>query len=123
MFRLIRWVLLLTMLAVLVWFAATVPVGRRTLWAHLRAIFGTREARDLAEGTREEASKVAEKIRRTLQPDAGAHPGKEHNRGVERPPERRRAPLDPIEPSDRRDLDRLVRDKTRRPTRPSSPER
>jgi hypothetical protein len=68
MFRLIRLLISLAMTAVFIWFAVTVPLGKHTLWGHLRAIFGTQEARDLAEGTREQAHKVADRVREELHP-------------------------------------------------------
>jgi len=46
----------------------TVPLGKRTLWGHVHAIFGTQEARDLADGTEEEAKKVAQKVKEELRP-------------------------------------------------------
>jgi hypothetical protein len=74
MFRLVRFLISLAMTAAFIWFAVTVPLGRLTLWGHLRAIFGTQEARDLAEGTREEAQKVAERVREELHRDMATPP-------------------------------------------------
>ncbi len=67
MFGLVRFLISLAMLAAFAWFAVTVPLGKRTLWGHLHAIFATQEARDLAEGTKEEAEKVAHKVKDELQ--------------------------------------------------------
>ena len=75
MFGLIRLLISLAMLAAFVWFAVTIPLGKRTLWGHTRAIFGSQEAKDLAEGTKEEAEKVARKVKDELhQPDMKAAP-------------------------------------------------
>jgi hypothetical protein len=102
MFALIRFLISLAMLAVFVWFAVTVPIGKRTLWGHARAIWGTQEAKDLADGTKEEAEKVAERVRQELHSvDMGAAPRRAH------------APLDPVDERDRRNLDRLVKQKSR----------
>lgn len=102
MFRLIRFLLSLLMLAAIVWFAINVPLGKRTLWGHLRAIFSTPEAKDLAEGTREEAQKVADKVRQGLHPsDMSLSSRRQHT------------PLDPVEESDRKKLHDLVKQKTR----------
>ena len=65
---LVRFLISMVMLAAFVWFAVTVPLGKRTLWGHAHAIFGTQEARDLAEGTKEEAEKVAQKVKAELHP-------------------------------------------------------
>jgi hypothetical protein len=75
MFGLIRFLISLLMLAAFVWFAVSVPLGKRTLWGHTQAIFATQEAKDLAEGTKEEAEKVARKVKQELHPPdmAGTH--------------------------------------------------
>jgi hypothetical protein len=65
---LVRFLISLVMLAAFVWFAVTVPLGKRTLWGHVHAIFATQEAKDLAEGTKEEAEKVARKVKQELRP-------------------------------------------------------
>jgi hypothetical protein len=104
MFRLVRFLISLALFAAIVWFATTIPLGKRTLWGHLRAIFATQEAKDLAEGTKEEAKKVADRFRAGLAKDGGA------------PPERKGAekrPLDPLDEKERGDLDKLVKQKTK----------
>jgi hypothetical protein len=117
MLWLVRWLFTLFLFAVTLWFATTVPLGKRTLWGHLSAIFASKEAHELAEGTREEAAKVAAKLRE-LGHDAGAGPSSATS-AAEHP--RSGAPLDPVDERDRRGLDHLVRDKTRHG--PRKPER
>jgi hypothetical protein len=68
MFGLIRFLISLAMFAAFIWFAVSVPLGKRTLWGHAHAIFATQEAKDLAEGTKEEAEKVARKVKQELHP-------------------------------------------------------
>lgn len=68
---LFRWVFTLLVCAVLFWFATTVPLGKRPLLGHLRAIFATQEARDLADGTKEEAAKMADRVRQELSSTSG----------------------------------------------------
>src|SRR5688572_24313126 len=53
---------LLVLIAVF-WFATTVKLGKHTLYGHVRAIFATQEAKDLAEGAKDEAKKIRERIR------------------------------------------------------------
>jgi len=65
---LVRFLISVMMLLAFVWFAVTVPLGKRTLWGHVHAIFATQEAKDLAEGTKEEAEKVARKVKQELHP-------------------------------------------------------
>jgi hypothetical protein len=101
MFRLMRFLLSLAMLVGIVWFAVNVPLGKRTLWGHMRAIFSTPEAKDLADGTKEEAQRVADKVRQGLYPDMNGSQRRQH------------APLDPVEESDRKKLHDLVKEKMR----------
>jgi hypothetical protein len=98
MFRLMRLLLTLAMLAVLVWFATNVRLGKKTLWGHMQAIFATQAAKDLADGTKEEAKNVARRVRDEMHHDGGTAKGK---------------PLDDVNENDRKRLDDLVRDKTR----------
>jgi hypothetical protein len=89
-FRLIRWLAWLVCFAGFVWFGSTVKLGRRTLFGHLSAIFHSREAKDLADGTKEEAHKIAERLREPSPKPA----------------------LDPVTEKDRDSLDKLVEKKT-----------
>jgi hypothetical protein len=101
MFRLIRFLISLAMTAAFLWFAVSVPLGKRTLWGHLRAIFSTPEAKDLAEGTREEAERVADRVRQELHPlDMSA-------------PRRVKAPLETVDDSERHKPSHVVKPKPR----------
>ncbi len=99
MFGLLRLVFWLFIMAIVVYFATTVQLGSRTLWGHLRAIGGTQEAKELADGTKEEAKKVADKI--FDKPDASTRDT------IKRPA----APLDDPSDEDRHALDKLVKKK------------
>jgi hypothetical protein len=99
MFGLIRLVFWLFIAAIVVWFSTTVQLGSRTLWGHLRAIGATKEAQDFAEGTKQEAKKVAEKL--FEHPDAGAHP------------KHPSPPLDDPSDADRNALDKLTKKKSK----------
>jgi hypothetical protein len=88
---------LLVLIAVF-WFATTVKLGKHTLYGHLRAIFATQEAKDLAEGAKDEAKKIRERMREEHAAiDAGA---------------RDAAPLEHTHKDERKELDKLVKDKT-----------
>jgi hypothetical protein len=91
-FRLIRWLAWLACFAGFIWFGSTVKLGRRTLFGHLSAIFHSREAKELADGTKEEAHLIAEKLRA---PSPAPKPA-----------------LDPVTEKDRDSLDKLVEKKT-----------
>jgi hypothetical protein len=68
----IRFLFSLIFIAVIAYFATTVPLGRKTLWQHLVAIFRTDEAKELVDGTKEEAKKLADRVLDGMKPDAGA---------------------------------------------------
>jgi hypothetical protein len=85
MFRLIRLLISLAMTAAFIWFAVTVPLGKHTLWGHLLAIFSTPQAKDLADGTREQAHKVADRMREELHPPDMASPPVPHQTATKKP--------------------------------------
>ena len=93
--KLFRWLFGLALCGVLVWFSATVELGSRTLIEHARAIAGTREAAALADGTKQEAGRVADRVQRAIarreSPFPPRQPGAPSVRTVERPV----APLPP----------------------------
>jgi hypothetical protein len=68
MFGLVRFLTSLALFAAFIWFAISVPLGKRTLVGHLRAIAGSEEAQDLAHGTKQEAEKVVKKLDLDLHP-------------------------------------------------------
>lgn len=109
---LFRWLFTLLFLCAVLWFATMVPLGKRTLWGHLRAIFATQPAKDLAEGAKEEARKVAERLRDEGKPGGAAKPEGKPD-GAAKPEQAPAPPLDPVGPSERKRLDRLVRERTR----------
>ncbi len=98
---LFRFAFSLLVLVALIWFATTVSIGKRTLYGHVRAIFATQEAKDLAEGAKDEAKKIAERVRQEghHHADAGAHD---------------MSPLDEVKKDERKELDKLVKDKTKK---------
>ncbi len=102
----LRFLFSLIMLAILAYFATTVPLGKRTLWGHLAAIFRTEEAQDLVDGTKDEAKKLADRLRQGLPPDAGVShkPKSDANPGAHKP-------LDPLRPEDQRQMQKLVKDR------------
>jgi hypothetical protein len=48
------------------WFGATVKLGSRTLFAHLRAIADTKESQDLVDGTKHAAEPLVDDVRRRI---------------------------------------------------------
>lgn len=86
MFRLIKLLIGVALLAAFVWFGANIPLGSQTLFQHLQAIGRTRETKDLLDGTRESAKPLMDSVRRKLAdsttgpaalPDGGGAPPSE----------------------------------------------
>jgi hypothetical protein len=48
------------------WFGATVKLGSRTLFAHLRAIADTKESQELVDGTKHAAEPLVDGVRRRI---------------------------------------------------------
>ncbi|HEY0189818.1 MAG TPA: hypothetical protein VGC42_01770 [Kofleriaceae bacterium] len=67
----IRLVLYLVVAVVIVWFAITVPLGKRTLVGHVRAIWHTEQVQDLKDGVKEKAGPAVDRVERGLK--AGYH--------------------------------------------------
>lgn len=63
----IRFVLTLAVVGVLVFFGATVKLGKRTFFGHVAAIWSTDEARDMREGVSEKAAPVVDKVKRGVE--------------------------------------------------------
>lgn len=93
----IRWLFRLVAVAALIWCAYTVPLGKRTLVGHIKAIFTTSEAKDLASGTKEGADKLVGKARELQTPKPPSKP-----------------PSDQLNETDRRSLDHLIQEKTKK---------
>jgi len=55
----------------LVYFATTVPLGKRTLVGHVRAIWHTEQVQDFKEGVKEKAAPAVERLERGVK--AGYH--------------------------------------------------
>jgi len=70
MLRLIRFLISLVVIAAVVYFVVAVPLGKKTLWQHLRAIAGSKESKELVDEVKQKAGSV---IRR----DGGARTGAE----------------------------------------------
>lgn len=55
----------------LVWFATQVPIGKRTLVGHVRAIWHTSEVQELKDGVKEKTGPAVERLERGVK--AGYH--------------------------------------------------
>jgi len=112
-FRLIKFLVGVAVLAGFVWFGANVPLGSRTLFEHLQAIGRTRETRDLLDGTRESAKPLMDSVRRKLAQEALGEKVLPPDGGV--------PPADDVPESDRDQLKKVLAGE--RPERPTQPDR
>ena len=60
----LRFLVTLAFVAVIVFVGATVPMGKRTFFGHIQAIWKTDEARDMRDGVEEKAAPVVDKVKR-----------------------------------------------------------
>lgn len=73
----IKFLIYLALAIVIVWLAVTVPLGKRTLWGHMRAIWATSEVQDLKNGVEDKAAPAVEKVKRGVKAgvDEAERPG------------------------------------------------
>jgi len=60
----IRFLVYLVIAIGLVYFATTVPLGKRTLVGHVRAIWHTEQVQDLKQGVKEKAGPAVDRLER-----------------------------------------------------------
>ena len=111
MWRLFRWLLSLSVLAVCAYLACTVPLGKRTLYGHLRAIFATPEAKDLASGTKQEARDLIKRAQKNIEQKTSTEKGVQGETSGH--PKRSAPPLDPMDEKEQQALEQLVHEKAR----------
>jgi hypothetical protein len=63
MFRLIRFLFWCAAVAALVYVAVTVPLGKYTLWGHLKRIWHSEETQSLVNGTKDAAKSAIDKAK------------------------------------------------------------
>jgi hypothetical protein len=63
----IRFLLFLALALGLGYCGATVKLGRRTFFGHVRAIWATEEARELKQGVKEKAGPAADRVKRGIE--------------------------------------------------------
>lgn len=63
----IRMLVFLAIAAGLAYCGATVPLGKRTFFGHVKAIWSTDEAQELKEGVKEKAGPAADRVKRGIE--------------------------------------------------------
>ncbi len=61
MFRLLRLIFVLGALGATIWFGTTVPLGERTLFEHVQAIWKTPESQGLVRGTKDKVGTLVDR--------------------------------------------------------------
>jgi len=67
----IRLLVFLALAAGFVWFGSSVPLGKHTLFGHVRAIWATEQVQDLKHGVEEKAAPAVDRVKRGVK--AGIH--------------------------------------------------
>jgi hypothetical protein len=63
----IRLLVIFVLVVTLAWCGATVKLGKRTFFGHVRAIWATEEAQDMNQGVREKAGPALQKVKRGVE--------------------------------------------------------
>jgi hypothetical protein len=66
MFRMIRLLFWIAAIAALIWFATTYPLGKYTLWGHMKRIWTSQETKDMVKGTEEATKPAIDKAKRAV---------------------------------------------------------
>jgi hypothetical protein len=110
MVRLLKLCLGLAAFVAFAYFGATVPLGSRTLFGHMRAIAETKESQELVDGTKHAAEPLVDGVRRRIAgKPAAPEPVAEKAapKGTTAPPDAG-APEEQVSSSDKRQLRRLL---------------
>jgi hypothetical protein len=63
----LKFLIYCALLAAFIWFGATVPLGKHTLFGHVQRIWKSDETQDLLEGTKQAVKPAAEKAKRVIE--------------------------------------------------------
>jgi hypothetical protein len=74
-FSLLRGIALFGVLILVTYFGATVPLGERTFFGHVRAIWAAKETRELVDGVKQESGPLLDKVKRGVKTGVDAARG------------------------------------------------
>lgn len=66
MFKVLKFLFWCAAIVGFIWFGMYVPLGKATLFGHIKRIWNTQETKDLVEGTKEAARPAADKVKRAV---------------------------------------------------------
>jgi hypothetical protein len=107
MFRLLKLCMSLAAFVVFAWFGATVKLGSRTLFEHLRAIGQTKESQELVDGTKQAAEPLVDDVKRHIGHGDKSDTADKQAQLPAAPPDAGAA-QDDFSPSEKRKLRRLL---------------
>jgi len=67
MFGLVRTLITLAVLGALTWCGATVPLGSRTFFGHVKNIWAAEETKELVDGVKETSGPVVDRVKRGVE--------------------------------------------------------
>lgn len=110
MFRLLRLIFVLGGLGAMIWFGATVPLGQRTLFEHIQAIWKTPESQGLVRGTKDKVGTLVDRAtNRVVKGVAKNAPGQitAHGQAADQDPSAE-PPMENLQDKDRKALRGLI---------------
>jgi hypothetical protein len=108
MFRLLKLVLFLGVLAGLVWFGANVKLGQRTLFGHVQNIWHTHESQELVDGTKGKVGELVNRASDGVTKGLGQNITAPASSRGETPEDRGERPMENVENEDRKTLRDLI---------------
>jgi hypothetical protein len=63
----IRFLVLCALVLAFIWFGSSVPMGKRTLFGHIKAVWATDEAQEMKRGVEEGTKPVLDKVKRGVE--------------------------------------------------------
>ena len=102
MFRLLRLIFVLGGLGAMIWFGTTVPLGNRTLFEHIQAIWKTPESRGLVRGAKDKVGTLVDHATNRVVKGVAKNGPTAHGEAAEQDTET--APMEDLQAKDRKAL-------------------
>jgi len=111
MFRFLKLVIYLAVLAAFIWFGTTVELGHRTLFGHIQSIWKTHESQELVDGTKGKVGELVDRASDKVTKGIGKSvTAPANSRGEE---QQGAKPMEDVQAEDRKTLRELIGRKTK----------
>jgi hypothetical protein len=107
-FRLLRLILILGGLCGFAWFGMTVPLGDRTLFGHVQAIWKTQESQDLVQGTKKKVGSLVDRATDKVVKGVAKNSPNQVNSRTGGAVESEKPPMEQLQEQDRKALQKLI---------------